>query len=143
MHSQLLPIIGRYRVCLLEGVLSGGLSMPASKGSAKEEDPRVIELREINARLKTVIAYLKAKHTPRSIETSISDAEQRLGDHTPAFVTLEGATIEGTRHVGSLFRLCDALDVKAGMGGSGADALGECTALLERKIQLLRELHKV
>jgi len=116
---------------------SGGSSESAT------EDPRIVELKEINARLKTVIAYLKAKHTPRSIETSIADAEQFLNDHTPAFITFDSTSFEGTRHVGSLLKLCDALEVKVDMGGTGKGALKECTALLERKVQLLREVYGV
>jgi hypothetical protein len=106
-----------------------------------EEDPRIAELREINARLSIVIAHLKNKHTPRSVETSIRMAEGFLHDHTPAFISADGASFEGTRHVGSLMKLCDALEVKIGM--NGADSLTECTALLERKVQLLKMVHGV
>lgn len=113
------------------------------RGGGGEEDPRIAELREINARLKVVLRYLKAKHTPRSIESSIAAAEGGLNDHTPAFITVESTMIEGTRHLGSLLRLCDALDIKAEMGGAGAGALDECTALLERKLRLLREVYGV
>ena len=107
------------------------------------EDPRVTELKEINCRLKTVISYLKSKHTPRSIESRISDAEGGLNDHTSAFVPIENTMIEGTRHIGSLFQLCDALEVKAEMGGSGAGALKECSSLLERKVKLLKDIHRI
>ena len=103
------------------------------------EDPRKTELNEINSRLKTVVAYLKAKHTPHSVETSIEDAETYINDHTPAFITLDSSTFEGTRHVSSLFRLCDALEVKASMGGSVA--MDECAALLARKVSLLKEVY--
>ena len=115
--------------------------MPSAVKKQETEDPRVAELREVNARIKTVISFLKAKHTPRSIESSIASAEMFLDDHTPAFVTHESATFEGTRHVGSLLQLCDALEVKAEMGRM--DTLTECTRLLERKVALLRELHRL
>jgi hypothetical protein len=116
------------------------MGMPVSTAKA-EEDPRIAELREVNARLTTVVALLKAKHTPRSIETSIANAEAFLNDHTPAFITIGGASFEGTRHVASLMSLCDALDVKVEMNGKGG--LVECSALLGRKVRLLRELHSV
>jgi hypothetical protein len=116
--------------------------MPGDGGSdGAEEDPRIAELREINARLKTVLSHLKNKHTPRSVETSIRSAELFMHDHTPAFVYLDGASFEGTRHVGSLMKLCDALEVKIDM--AGADSLAECTALLERKVALLRSVYGV
>jgi hypothetical protein len=114
-------------------------SMP----SGESEDIRITELRELNVRLTTVVSYLKAKHTPRSILTSIADAEHSLNDHTPAFITLDSASFEGTRHVGSLMKLCSALEIKVEMGGLGDGALAECTSLLERKIQLLREVYGV
>jgi hypothetical protein len=117
------------------------LAMPTGGKTQATEDPRVAELREVNARIKTVIGFLKAKHTPRSVESSIAAAEVFLDDHTPAFVTHESATFEGTRHVGSLLQLCDALEVKAEMGRM--DTLTECTRLLERKVALLRELHRL
>jgi hypothetical protein len=108
-----------------------------------EEDPRLAELREINARLTTVISFLEAKQTPRSIESAIVDAEVYLDDHTPAFVRRHnsGGAFEGTRHVGSLLTLCDLLEVKAEMGQK--DALTECTSLLERKVTLLREVYQI
>jgi hypothetical protein len=110
-----------------------------SNGSGAEEDPRIAELREVNARIKTVVSLLKAKHTPRSIDASITNAEVFLDDHTPAFVSHDSGTFEGTRHVGALLTMCDALEVKASMGKT--DALTECTALLERKVRLLREVY--
>ena len=114
--------------------------MPVGGKKQETEDPRIAELREVNARIKTVISFLKAKHTPRSIESSITDAKVYLDDHTPAFVTHESGMFEGTRHVGSLLQLCDALEVKAEMGKT--DTLSECTRLLERKVALLREVYK-
>ena len=105
------------------------------------EDPRVVELKEVSCRLKIVISHLKSKHTRRSIEASIADAEGGLNDHTSSFISLENTMIEGTRHIGSLFKLCDALEVKAEMGGVGA--LKEWRSLLERKAELLKEIHSV
>ena len=116
--------------------------MPSSGSSGMQgEDPRVAELREINARLTTVISFLEAKQTPRSVESSIADAETYLGDQTPSFVKHNGSTFEGTRHVKSLLQLCELLEVKADMGKT--DALSECTSLLERKVKLLREVYGV
>jgi hypothetical protein len=108
---------------------------------AEGEDPRLAELREINARLATVISFLEAKQTPRLIETSIAAAESYLNDHTPSFVRHNGSTFKGTRHVGSLLQLCDLLEVKAEMGT--IDTLSECTSLLERKVNLLRDIHSI
>ena len=105
------------------------------------EDPRIKEIREINARLVTVISFLKAKQTPRSIESSIITAEEHLDDHTPAFIMHDSGTFEGTRHVGSLLQLCDALEAKSEMGIM--NSLTECTTLLERKVVLLREVHRL
>ena len=106
-------------------------------------DPRVVELKQVESRLTIVMSHLKAKHTPQSIDSSIAQAEQYLNDHTPAFITLDSASFEGTRHVGSLMKLCAALEIKAEMGHSAGGALKECTRLLERKVQLLQELHGV
>jgi hypothetical protein len=89
------------------------------------------------------VEYLKSKHTPRAIEESISNAARFLNDYTPMFITTEGSSFEGTRHLGSLMKICDALEVKVGMGGSGKDALSECTSLLERKMQLMKEVYGV
>lgn len=114
-----------------------------SSSKSTEVDPRVVELRDVNVRLKTVVAYLKAKHTPESINSSIIEAKRHLNDHTPAFVTSDSASFLGTRHVGSLLKLCDAMEVKAGVGGSREDALTECATLLERKVLLLKEVHGV
>ena len=118
--------------------------MPSSSsgsGEQSSEDTRIKELREINTRLTTVISFLTAKQTPRSIESSIADAETYLEDHTPAFIMHDSGAFEGTRHVGSLLQLCDALEVKAELGKT--DALTECTALLERKVDLLRGVYGV
>ena len=116
--------------------------MPASGGSNKQsEDPRIVELRELNARLITVISFLKNKQTPRSIESSIANAETYMHDHTPAFIVHDSGTFEGTRHLGSLLQMCDALEVKSEM--SKTDTLTECTALLERKVKLMRDLHHI
>ena len=131
-------------VCPLLALYVCRSTMPVDASSeAVLEDPRIIELRNINSRFQTVVAYLKARHTPRSIEASIAEAEACLYDHTPSFITSDGVSFEGTRHVGSLMKLCDALDVKVKMGGSGKGVLKECAALLERKVVLLREVHGV
>ena len=119
----------------------GGGSNSGGGGDGGEEDPRIAELREVNARIKTVVSFLKAKHTPRSVDNAIANVQPFLGDHTPAFVLHDSGSFEGTRHVGALLTMCDALEVKASMGKT--DALTECTTLLERKVQLLRELYGV
>ncbi len=118
----------------------------SSKRKSQEsegEDPRLAELREINSRLTTVISFLEAKRTPRSVEASISDAETFLDDHTPAFVRYGGggSAFEGTRHVQSLLQLSELLEIKAEMGKK--DALAECTSLLERKVKLLKEVYNI
>ena len=105
------------------------------------EDPRLAELREINTRLAIVISFLESKQTPRLVESSIASAESYLNDHTPSFVKHNGSTFEGTRHVGSLLQLCDMLEVKAQMGNK--DTLSECKSLLERKVNLLRDIHSI
>ena len=48
--------------------------MPVGGKKQETEDPRIAELREVNARIKTVISFLKAKHTPRSIDTEAAAA---------------------------------------------------------------------
>jgi hypothetical protein len=103
----------------------------------------IAELRDTDARLKVVVAYLKAKHTQRSVDESIAHSETFLNDHTPAFITIDGSSFEGTRHVGSLMKLCDALEVKVGLVGLGADLLTEFTSLLEKKVRLLRDVYGV
>lgn len=119
----------------------GGRSNGGGNDGGGEEDPRIAELREVNARIKTVVSFLKAKHTPRSVDNAISNVQPFIGDHTPAFVLHDSCNFEGTRHVGALLTMCDALEVKASMGKT--DSLTECTALLERKVQLLREVYKI
>ncbi len=123
--------------------MPGGFNGKRQRGQQEEgEDPRMAELREINARLTTVISFLEAKQTPRSIEAAISDAETYLDDHTPAFIRHGGGgAFEGTRHVKSLMQLSELLEVKAEMGKK--DALSECTSLLERKVMLLREVYRI
>ncbi len=115
--------------------------MPSGGTDKQSEDPRIVELRELNARLITVISFLKNKQTPRSIESSITNAETFMNDHTPAFIMHDSGTFEGTRHMGSLLQICDALEVKAEMGKT--DTLTECTTLLERKVKLMRDLYHI
>ena len=115
--------------------------MPSGGSNKQSEDPRIVELRELNARLITVISFLKNKQTPRSIESSIANAETYMHDHTPAFIVHDSGTFEGTRHLGSLLQMCDSLEVKSEMGKT--DTLTECTALLERKVKLMRDLYHI
>jgi len=109
--------------------------------SSKEEDPRVAELAAINQRLKTLTAFLKTKHTSDSIDRSISRAEEGLGDHTAAFIPLDSTIIQGTRHMNSLLQLTEILELK-GEVGRADNAFKECTALLERKVELLKEIYR-
>lgn len=109
--------------------------------SSEEEDPRVVELTAINRRLKTVTTFLKTKHTPESIERLISQAETGLGDHTAAFVPVENTIIQGTKHMGALLQLADVLELK-GEIGCADNAFTECTALLERKVELLKSIYR-
>jgi hypothetical protein len=104
-----------------------------------KEDPRLAELAAVNCRLKTVLAFLKTKHTSDSLNGLIESAQIGLGDHTPAFVRVENTFLSGTRHMDSLIRMAEALEVKAEIGQAD-HALEECTRLLERKVALLHEL---
>lgn len=109
--------------------------------SSEEEDPRVVELTAINRRLKTLTAFLKTKHTSDSIDRSINQAEQGLGDHTAAFIPLDSAIIQGTRHLSSLLQLSEILELKGEVGRTD-NAFDECTALLERKVTLLKDIYR-
>ena len=109
--------------------------------SGAEEDPRVVELAAINRRLNTLTAFLKTKHTPDSIDRSIRQAEQGLGDHTPAFIPMDTAMVQGTRHMSALLQLSEVLQLK-GEVGRVDNAFDECTALLERKVALLKEVYR-
>jgi hypothetical protein len=104
-----------------------------------KEDPRLVELAAVNRRLKTVLSFLKTKHTSQSLDGVVDSAKVGLGDHTPAFVRVENTLLSGTRHMESLMRMAEALEIKAEIGEAD-HALDECTRLLERKVALLQEL---
>ena len=104
-----------------------------------KQDPRLVELAAVNSRLKTVLAFLKTKHTSESLDGVIETARGGLGDHTPAFVQVENTAVTGTRHLRSLLELTEALEIKAEIGEAD-HALDECRKLLERKVALLTEL---
>jgi hypothetical protein len=108
---------------------------------SQQQDPRVVELTAINRRLKTVMTFLKTKHTPESIDRLIGQAETGLGDHTAAFVPVENTIVQGTRHMGALLQLADILELK-GEIGCADKAFSECTALLERKVELLKSIYR-
>ena len=107
-----------------------------------KDDPRVVELTAVNRRLKTVLAFLKTKHTAASLNETEERARSGLGDHSASFVPMENAIVRGTRHMGSLLQLAETLEIKAEIGHAD-HALDECTALLERKVALLREIHRL
>jgi hypothetical protein len=48
----------------------------------------------------------------------------------------------GTRHLKSLLLMAEILETKAEMG-SADNVIQECVCLLERKIELLREIHGI
>jgi len=104
-----------------------------------KQDPRLVELAAVNSRLKTVLAFLKTKHTSESLDGVIETAQSGLGDHSPAFVQVENTAVTGTRHLRSLLQLTEALEIKAEIGQAD-HALDECRTLLERKVALLTEL---
>ena len=108
--------------------------MPAGK-----EDPRLIELAAVNSRLKTVLSFLKTKHTSASLDTAIESAQPFVGDYTPAFVHVENTIIRGSNHMNALLQMAEVLEIKAELGEAD-NALDECNTLLERKVKLLREL---
>lgn len=58
-------------------------------------DERMAELTAINSRLKTVISFLKTKHTKQSIDEEMERARAGLNDQTAMFVHLDGTIIEG------------------------------------------------
>jgi hypothetical protein len=93
------------------------------------------ELRECNARLDVVVALLTERHTMRSLNDEIANADVNLNDHTPFFVCVDGGGVfEGTRHISALLRKTKAMETKAKMS---TDLLNECRRLLERKVDLL------
>lgn len=107
-----------------------------------KEDQRLVELAAVNNRLKSVLSFLKSKHTAETLDGAIEQAQLGIGDHTAAFVPVEGAMIRGTRHLGSLIQLTEALEIKAEIGQAD-HAMDECTALLERKVKLLKQIYSV
>jgi hypothetical protein len=50
-------------------------------------------------------------------------------------------TRAGTRHFKSLLQLADLLETKADLGPTD-DVVHECVMLLERKIMLLKQIHR-
>jgi hypothetical protein len=107
-----------------------------------EKDPREVELSEINARLKSVITLLKGGHTVPALDEDISRAEEGLGDESDVFIFHDSSSFRGSRHLQSLLQLERALETKVLFQGR-KNMQKECTRLLERKVALLRELHKV
>jgi len=104
-----------------------------------KQDPRLVELAAVNSRLKTVLSFLKTKHTAESLDNVIQTSRNGLGDHSPAFVHVENTAVTGTRHLKSLLELTEALEIKAEIGEAD-HALDECRKLLEKKVALLTEL---
>ena len=117
-------------------------ALPMMPSSEVKEDPRLVELTAVNRRLQTVLAFLKTKHTSESLDAAVERAESSLGDHSAMFVPMENAIIQGTRHLGALLTLTEALEIKAEIGHAD-HAVDECTRLLERKVELLREIHRL
>ena len=109
--------------------------------STTEVDPREEELRETEARLTTLLALLRGKHTPKSVQASMDAAQERLNDHSPYFVKMGSDTFQGTNHLQGLIHYAEALELRIDMGAR--HPLKETVKLLERKIALLKELHNV
>ncbi len=101
----------------------------------------MVELAAINRRLKTVTSFLKTKHTTDTIERLIHQAENGLGDHTAAFVPIENTIVHGTKHMGALLQLAEMLEIKGEIGRAD-NVISECTALLERKVELLKVIYQ-
>ena len=107
-----------------------------------EKDPREVELSEINTRLKSVMHLLKNGHTIESLDHDISFAQQGLDDETDVFIFHDSSSFKGSRHLQSLLQIERALDTKV-LFAKKKNIRKECALLLERKIELVRELHKV
>ena len=107
-----------------------------------EKDPREVELSEIGTRLKTVITLLKNGHTVPGLDEDIARAEGGLGDMSDVFIFNDSSAFKGSRHLESLLKLESALSTKVLFNGR-KNMHKECTQLLERKIVLMRELHKL
>lgn len=85
------------------------------------------------------MSFIKTKHTAESLERAAEQARQGLGDKTPAFVPVEGVTVQANRHMGSLLRMVELLEIRNSVRSPDA-AVEECTTLLERKLELLDSL---
>lgn len=107
----------------------------------KVEDTRLAELMAVNHRLKTVLSFLKTKHTTKTLDQAIERAESGIGDHSPLFVPIENTMVQGTRHMDSLLQLANALEIKAGIGRNADSVMDECVFLLEKKVALLKEIN--
>ena len=125
-------------LCLVSAMARSRITMPSSE---VKEDPRLVELAAVNRRLNSVLAFLKTKHTSESLDAAVESAEAGLGDHSAMFVPMDNAIVHGTRHMGSLLQLAEALEIKAEIGQAD-HAFEECTSLLGRKVELLREIYK-
>ena len=104
-------------------------------------DPREEELRKIEGRLTKLFALLKGQHTPESVGQAMDNANERLDDHTPMFVKMDGASFQGTNHLQGLIHYQEALQLRIDMGKR--HPLAETIRLLERKIGLMRELNNI
>ena len=109
--------------------------------SSKEPDTRIKELTAVNCRLKTLYSFLKTKHTSDSLNRATELPQQGIGNRTvtPTFVPVDGVTVQATRHFGSLMQLAEILEMRNAVGNPDA-IVEECTALLERKVELLSDL---
>ena len=116
--------------------------MPSKKTAAAEPvDPREEELREIEARLTKLFALLRGNHTRQSVQASLEQAEKRLNDRRPFYVKMGSDSFEGTHHLQGLIHYAEALQLHIDMGRR--NPANEATSLLERKIQLMKELNSV
>ena len=113
--------------------------MPSKPAPA--EDPREKELREVTTRIKELHDLLKNGHTPATVKAAIADAESRLGDQDKVYIHADSKSFVGTVHIQSLMNLSDALDLRVKMGAR--HPLKEFERLLERRIELIRELHRI
>ena len=94
------------------------------------------ELTAVNCRLKTLYAFLKTKHTSDSLNHATELAQYGIGNPAPAIVPVDGVTVKAPRHFGSLMQLAEILEIRNSISEPDA-VVEECTALLERKIELL------
>ncbi len=105
-----------------------------------EQDPREVELSEINKRLKSVKHLLKNNLTLDTLDADIACAYEGLGDETDVFIFHDSSTFKGSRHLQSLLKLESALDTRMLFNGE-RDLQKECVRLLEKKIKLVKELN--